>query len=55
MYRVMVKQDFSYDSFHGEYSGEKHETREAAEKELLEAKEFTKDDDTIDYVYIEEC
>lgn len=55
MYRVMVKQNFDYDSFHGEYSGEKHETREAAEAELLEAKLHCVDDETVDYCYIEEC
>lgn len=55
MYRVMVKQDFDFDSFHGEYSGVKHKTRKAAEKEMQEAKDFVKDDATVDYVYIEEC
>ena len=54
MFRVMVKQDFEYDTFHGEYSGLKHETREAAEKELKEAEKFVKDDATVDYCYIEE-
>ena len=55
MFRVMVKQVFDFDSFHGEYSGEKHETREEAEAELLEAKLHAVDDETIDYCYIEEC
>ena len=40
MFRVMVKQNFEFDTFHGEYSGLKHETREAAEKELKEAEKF---------------
>lgn len=57
MYVVMVKiilQDG--DVFHAEYSGEYHETEEAAKEELKKAKADKKMhlENNVDYCYIEE-
>ncbi len=55
MYRIIANMQFGDDDvFHAEYSGIYHKTYEEAEKELVEVKMSTIDDETINYVYIEE-
>lgn len=54
-YRVMVKMKFGIDdTFDAEYSGMVHESKEAANIELKEAERKLKDDDLVNYCYIEE-
>ena len=53
-YRVMAMMNFGIETYHGEYSGIVHDTKEAAEKELEEAKLKVADNATVEYCYIEE-
>lgn len=55
MFKVIALMKFGIDdTYDAEYSGIDHETKEAAEKELQEAKKKTKNDATILNVYIRE-
>ena len=55
MYKVIANIDFGIDdTYAAEYSGIEHETKEEAEKELLEAKMHSIDAEYINFLYIEE-
>lgn len=55
MFKVIANIDFGIDdTYDAEYSGIEHETREAAEKELYEAKLHEIDCEYINNLYIKE-